>query len=476
MVGFLFELMCNLFKVALLRQDEGVNAGQLRAALCLDLLLPAAIILFSHSWERLTGLIYDATARTPFRRMRATFVVALSSETRTDTEIKENTSKGTAFCMNPNVAYYVDLFYVVYMLLAPVTLTVGQQCGMFGGLFKSNKSIVVHLLYNACGCSRVVLTAFLIADSIAHLRFAWANDYLKLCGDDYPRILETRGFGFKYRRLQLGFKYERELLTAAQGTHRLWASITWLGLSSICIVLYISPWWDFWVVSHALKILRLVSIWYQSRLVFKLLKKPIPARFITIASLCVLMALVLVSMFDQRRIVDETMISGTTFVDGLLAKQPGHDVLDYPSCHSRWGVKPSGGDFTAFDAALVANLAYVHDERDLHGNITSAFKDHPLGVPKVHGVQPWQTVGRWMQLEFDTQVDVFAFRGSATTLDFITDMEMYNSWLTLLLRLPAHTTVAWYGSLLCLGSGTSVSRLSYLQMLYSPCCLSCLWK
>ena len=48
-------------------------------------------------------------------------------------------------------------------------------------------------------------------------------------------------------------------------------------------------------------------------------------------------------------------------------------------------------------------------------------------------------VGRWMVLEFSAHVDVFAIRGSATMLDFITDAELYfrvKTWHVANLVLP----------------------------------------
>ena len=96
----------------------------------------------------------------------------------------------------------------------------------------------------------------------------------------------------------------------------------------------------------------------------------------------------------------------------------------FAACHVRWGQQPYGGNFTTLDGALVSNLCYIPDRKDLLGNLTTAFSNHPLGVPRLRELQPWKTVGRWLVLEFDSQVDVLGFRGSATTLDFVIDMEM----------------------------------------------------
>jgi len=138
------------------------------------------------------------------------------------------------------------------------------------------------------------------------------------------------------------------------------------------------------------------------------------------------MALLVNGMFDAKQVINQALIGGETLVTGVLQNQPGGDVLDYPVCHSRWPEQADQrGEFNTFDASIMANLAYIHDEQDLVGNVTAAFENHPLGVPNVTNIQPWQTCGRWMRFEFEANIDVFAFRGSATTLDFITDMEMW---------------------------------------------------
>eukprot|EP00658_Telonema_sp_P-2_P028043 TRINITY_DN21569_c0_g2_i1.p1 TRINITY_DN21569_c0_g2~~TRINITY_DN21569_c0_g2_i1.p1 ORF type:complete len:386 (+),score=67.70 TRINITY_DN21569_c0_g2_i1:163-1320(+) len=208
--------------------------------------------------------------------------------------------------------------------------------------------------------------------------------------------------------------------------------------------LYMSSWWLHPAVIHGLKLLRMVAIYHQTRVFFGILQKDIPKRYLAISTICVLSALLLIVMFDQRSGLDSAMISGTTFVQGITHHQPGDDILDYPACAIRWGEQPSGGSFTALDAALGANLAYVHHPDHLAGNVSEGFKNHPLGVPQLRNVQPWQTVGRWMSLEFDSQVDLLAFRGSATTLDFVTDMEMWFRVKTMLLAdavLPLMSTM-----------------------------------
>ena len=119
-MGYLFELMCTLFKVALQRQQDGISNALYVEAFGCQVVLPVAIVLSSfacerssfapphllavYNWllalficgigallltksqkqkmvvfDRLTGLIYDATARRPYRRLRATFLLCLTS-------------------------------------------------------------------------------------------------------------------------------------------------------------------------------------------------------------------------------------------------------------------------------------------------------------------------------------------------------------------------------------------------------------
>lgn len=413
-VGFLLELMCNLFKLSLHREEAGWQAMHWRTAVGCDLVFPTGVVLFAYAWERLTGLIYDATSHPPFRRLRATFLLALTRAPEPGSKHPVVPSEATA--------HWIDVGYVGAVLFCPGLLTAAQQAGLLGGRFKDG-DLVTHLLYNTCACSAAVLAAFLVADLSVHVRLSSANSYLGGSEFWYPRFFEAPSRAFS----PIPGEHTPE------ASPRLGPLALWLGGACACMALHCSPWWLHPVSSVALKLLRVAAIYYQSVSLFGVLQKRVPKRFVAICALWVLVALLLITMFDQRRPLDQGMLSGSTIVQGLLEAQPGGDVLDYPVCDARWGGHPSGGSFTALDAALAANLAYVHDELELLGNVSAVFKHHPLGVPAVREVQPWQTVGRWVAMEFEAEVDVLSFRGSGTTLDFVTDMELWFRVKTMLL-------------------------------------------